>query len=239
MNFQNDIKKIGELKATFRHNVVNHKKLYPKSSVILAISAGQEYHENEKLLATINLINRVGFKKCTIMLGDTLQRHNIFLEKNTNMEEAHRDGRKLGDEWLQRNERFYKKLQIPYEIIRWDEWLSHRDYQKHRAKIDHLFENNEEFRLGFLNSINQFIDRYKKHSHGSDDLFDHQKVFSLCLEYLKEECAIIMPLWAQHSYNFIIYPSSMLDAMRVTFEKLVEPFHQNVLHWLSLRFKRK
>ena len=42
----------------------------------LAISVGQPYHEGIQLETAVNLIDNT-FTQCTIVLGDSLQRHNL------------------------------------------------------------------------------------------------------------------------------------------------------------------
>lgn len=230
------LEKDGILRATFRHNQPNHKIIYQNSKVILLISIGQEYHEGEKFNATINLINRSGFKKCFIMLGDSIQRHNILINDFDNENAAHIQANKLGDEWLERNKPIYGKLKIPYEITRWDRWLRHPSYNEYRMVVNKLYQRDDEFRRQCLKAVNQFLSRFKKNN---SKLVDDERAFKLCLEYLLEECAIIIPLWARDAYEFLIYPSEILDGMKATHDILVSPLYPNVLYWLSLRFKRK
>lgn len=43
---------------------------------VLAVSVGQEYHEEQKLSSTVHLINKSGFSRVKVVVADTLQRHN-------------------------------------------------------------------------------------------------------------------------------------------------------------------
>ncbi len=56
----------GGLKVAFKCPA-NFKSLFKNSECSLTISVGQEYHEGNKLLATINAINKA-FKCCHVMI---------------------------------------------------------------------------------------------------------------------------------------------------------------------------
>ena len=226
-------KKQHGLKATFRHNPHGHKTTYPQSSTILLISVGQHYHEDEKFAATIDLINRSKFKKCDIMLGDSIQRHNMFTVHDEPSEIIHKKSIVLGDEWLERNKKFYNELSMPYQIFRWDMWLKDPNYKKYRMVIDELYNNDPVVHQAFQESINEFLSRYTKQFSN----FNKETACINCLEYLKEECAIIIPLWSELNYEFLIYPCNMLKAMAAIKEKLMPT--SDHLYWLSLRFKRR
>jgi tRNA-dependent cyclodipeptide synthase len=231
--------KAGNLEVTFRHSPPNYQKVFPNSTAILAISIGQKYHEAEKFEATIKLMNRSNFQKCVIMLGDTLQRHNLLIDDFDDEKAAHIQASKLGDEWIERNKLIYSKLQTSYEIIRWDAWLMHPLYKECREKVNELYRTDNLFKIECLKTATQFMERYQKRMQLQQKQINMERALELCLEYLLEECAIIMPLWARYSYNFLIYPS-MPDGMLATYNALVKPYYpSNILHWLSFRFKRK
>ena len=230
---------IGKIKVKLQHGLSNRKETFVHSKIALDISVGQEYHEGEKFEATIDLINHFKFAQCHIMIGDSLQRYNMCIDGFYDIEKAHIQANKLGDEWLERNFQFYSRLQMPYEIIRWDTWLNHPDYKKHREAVNYLYDHDEDYRQAFARSIDKFLTRYQKHAQelGRKQI-DYEKAFKLCLEYLQEECAIMMPLWASYAYDFIVYPSKMPDAVLATHDKFVKPINPNLLVRLSLAFKR-
>lgn len=230
---------VRKLKAKFKHGLSYYRESFNSAKVILAISVGQKYHEGEKFEATIDLVNRSKFEQCSIMVADSLQRYNLCIDGGDDIETAHIEANKWGDEWLKRNFAIYSRLQMPYEIIRWDTWLNHPDYKKHREAVNYLYDHDEDYRQAFARSIDKFLTRYQKHAQelGRKQI-DYEKAFKLCLEYLQEECAIMMPLWASYAYDFIVYPSKMPDAVLATHDKFVKPINPNLLVRLSLAFKR-
>jgi hypothetical protein len=93
----------------------------------LAISVGQAYHEGEKLRATLQWIGRHAgnwFKACEIVIGDSLQRHNLVDLSCMRLGEAAARARAEGDRWLERNESALRTLPMPLRLIRWDEVLA-------------------------------------------------------------------------------------------------------------------
>jgi len=58
------------------------------------------------------------------------------------------------------------------------------------------------------------------------------------LQYLIEELPIVMPLWAQMGYDFIIYPKPITPAMKKTYELFVENRYDAKCQWLYMRFKK-
>lgn len=229
-------KKEPALRATFRHNVKNSKLIYNDSTVILLISPGQEYHEGEKFAATIDLINRSGFKECLIIIGDTNYRHTLKIIDASSDDVLYLKAQEVGEQWLTRNYKFLGQLQMNYKITRWASWFAHPTYEEHRKTVDYFYEHDLKFREAFLKSANEFVARIMERQ---NMIVSYEEAINASLEYLKEECAIIMPVWAELGFNIIIYPSNMLEAMEKTYETIVKPNMGDHLIWLPLRFKRK
>ena len=188
-------------KAYFKHSNPIAKIPSPETKkIILLISVGQPYHESNYLSAAINLINKEHFGFCTIAVADTLQRHNYCLKLS--QDEAYNLAEEKGEAWRKRNSGILSTLNIDNELINWDTWLNHPSYSYFRKKIDDLYSLDEDYKQGIDNTINSFALRVtKRQQYPAEEsrLFE-----ALCLEYIREECAIIMPLWASLKYDFII-----------------------------------
>jgi hypothetical protein len=166
---------------------------------ITHISVGQDYHEGAKFAETMSLINRT-FSQCKTMLCDSLQRHTLKLKFPELDEDAlYEKAMQEGDRWLDRNQTVFKQMTIPHEIIRWDTWLEHPDYPKNRDIIEKLYADNKAYRAAVGRTIDKFLVRFQKR----DPNLDYEKAFNICLPYLKEECAIIIPIWVQENCEFI------------------------------------
>jgi tRNA-dependent cyclodipeptide synthase len=124
----------------------------------LSLSLGQPYHEGDKLQSTLFWINR-NFCRCLIDVADTLQRYNAIVEHGFTNEEAMTFTRFQGDEWIKRNKRYLDELTIPYEIVRWEKWITHRDYPETRQKIGDIFNKNPIFRKAVEEEAGRFLER--------------------------------------------------------------------------------
>lgn len=205
---------------------------FQEAHCCLAISVGQPYHEETRLDTAINLIDE-NFSRCTISLGDTLQRHNMLDPENPNFDH-YTAAKKAGDEWLERNLEKIKRLSIPYEIKRWDEWLKQDSFLTQLALLKATYHNDETFRQGFEITVSIFVDRLRKRNSN----LNIEQAQANSRAFLFEECAIIMLMWQKENFNYIAYPGEMIDALRVTRDKFVEPYDNNLLKWLPLKFKR-
>lgn len=205
---------------------------YIDKKIILLISVGQPYHESKYLSAVISLINKENFGFCTIAIADTLQRHNYSL--TLTLDNAYELAKEKGKDWKIRNSAILSKLNVENEVISWDYWLAHPLYLSFKEKINFSYSSECDYRNSIDITINSFTQRLLKRQ--PELRFNEERFKILCLEYIKEECAIIMPLWASLGYDFIIYPKPMTIAMETTYNKFVDKSIEKV-NWLSLLFK--
>lgn len=208
------------------------KEEFASGEAALLISVGQPYHEGEKMWAMMSFIEK-SFKKCNIMVNDSLQRHTIMLNDTSNLtnEEAYKKSIEDGREWVERNSKFFKSLGIPYELHYWNTWLNHGEYAFYKNKIDDLYKNDQEFKFNMDVTIKEFIVR----NQAMADIKGVDQVYNFCLEYLLEECAIIMGVWQNLDYNFILYPGKMISILKYTRSILVK---EDILYWLHVKFRR-
>lgn len=223
------------IKASFRECPLEDRKLFQNSSCLMPISVGQAIHEGRKFIAVLQLINRT-FKKCTILVDDTVQRHTrkiLFPEKNDSL--LYEETLLEGDEWLARNSHTFSELNIPYDIQRWDRWLKHSQFDEQLQKVKDLYQLNSDFHNEINLNIKDYLERHKKHY--PNEYFNQSHAFNCCLTYLQEECAI-MSLWVYGGYDFEVYPSGRNRAMAATYKYLIAPFYPNLLKPVALRFKK-
>ncbi len=211
------------------------KQKFFSSSCSVTISIGQKSQEGYKLAATLNSINK-HFNQCYIMVCDTLQRHTLAIDNNLKKKELYHLAKEMGDNWLINNSSYFELFNIPYQVIRWDTWLAQPDYQNKRVLIDSLFDEKKEYQQSFYQVVDQFCERYKKR-HKSENV-NLAFLYSCCLEYLKEECAVML-LWADQGYNFEVYPSKRNQAMEATYEYLIKPSSLNILRPIALEIRTK
>ncbi|WP_019217707.1 hypothetical protein [Legionella tunisiensis] len=222
------------IKASFRENPPEERKLFPQSTCLMPISVGQAIHEGAKFEAVIKLIN-ASFKQCTILVDDSVQRHTIGIMNHVSPDELYQLAVAEGDAWLMRNEVAYSQLTIPYDIMRWDDWYNSSHYIDSHLRVQNEYDLNELYQKAIDANIDDFLTRYLSRFNPED--IDHERAFKLCLDYLIEECAV-MCLWTEKAYDFEVYPSGRNKAMAATYDYLIKPYYPNRLRPVALRFKK-
>lgn len=208
------------------------RKIFKSSTAALLVSVGNPSLEGEKLWAMVNFINK-SFKKCSIMVNDSLQKYTIALNECDNfcLDEAYKKSIQRGKEWVGRNSLFLNSLVIPSKIHYWNEWLGLQEYTFYRSKIDYLYKNDVEFKNSMHATIQEFITR----NQGGISRVGLERFYSFCLQYLLEECAVIMGVWQNCEYDFILYPGKIIDILKYTHSSLV---CSKMLYWLHIKFRR-
>jgi len=221
-----------KVKVNFRCRPEFKSKI--KNSIALVhISVGQNYHEGEKFIATMDLINET-FKYCYVMLCDSLQRHSLKLKySNLSDSELYRLALEKGDEWLIRNGNILKALTIPYKIYRWDFWLSHPDYAKYKIEVDKLYYHHQKFQQAVKATIEKYLARQ------NIERSKHEKAFNLCKQYILEECPILIPLWAKTNANFVVYPRFRTPIMTLMHDLYINSKQSTLLNEIALKFHRR
>ena len=210
-----------------------YKHLFDQSLCSLTISVGQDNHEGNKFLSTLHQINK-NFKACIIAVCDTLQRHTLSIHYKSSSDELYTIAKQQGCNWLIRNKSAIELLTIPYKIIRWSEWLHSPLYQSKRVIIDALYESNKNYRSSIIKAVELFLGRY---SH-REPVLNYEQAFNYSLEYLKEECAVML-LWVDLGINFEIYPSKRNLAMAATYDHLIAPIYKNILIPVALDIRSR
>lgn len=225
------------VKVTFRCDELV-KPLLKNSTCLVHISVGQDYHEGEKFIATMDLINDT-FQSCILVICDTLQRYSLkIFNPDLTEEDAYSQSLKSGQQWLSRNENAFNYLNIPFKLFGWDHWLNDSDYMNFRKEIENLYKNNEEYRYAIQSTIDKFLKRHSKILSTSDR---YRKAFELSEAYLMEEMPVLVPLWAKTNCNFVIYPRQRSKAMAITLDYFLQnnKINFNVLNEISLKFNRR
>ncbi|MBV8604305.1 MAG: hypothetical protein JO224_06420 [Pelomonas sp.] len=199
---------------------------------VLLVSVGQDYHEGDKLAATVELLNRCELAHCTIAVADTLQRHN---EPEPDPARAQCLAHAAGTHWLRRNDAILGALRPNCEVLRWDDARADAAYPGWCRAVRRAHAESAPYRAALQQTVDAFVQRAAKRC---PDV-DCGELAGKCLSYLLEECPIIMPLWASQGCDYVVYPQPMTAAMRATRELFVRERYPGKARWLSLRFKRR
>ena len=222
-------------KVSFKQCSASKKAKFATSKCIMPISVGIKVHEGAKFFGTMRLINS-HFQSCALLIDDSIQRYTMKIETpHLSLDDLHIKAVELGDEWLERNKRFYESLTIPYKIIRWDDWVNHKNFKEFYDKVEMLYTTDATYKLAIHNNIKDFISRRYLNLMPPD--FNKEHAFDCCLQYLKEECSV-MCLWALEQFDFEVYPSGRNNAMTATYEKIIKKLYPDLLESVSLYFKK-
>ncbi len=202
------------------------------SHCVVPISVGQKYHEDKRMESTLDLINR-SFKKCTILVCDTLQRYSHFsMINDKTFEEVTEYSLKAGDEWIKRNQPYIDKLTIPTVVERWDMWLDHKEFNNYKHQINSLYLTDDDFKRVLDGAVLKYVERLFIR----DNNADLEKAKEMSMQYLKEESAIFFLATKTNNFNYFIYPT-IIDLLDVLFEKLEYKnlCHRCYLHGLNFK----
>ena len=209
-----------------------YKSEFYRSSCCLTISVGQPAHEGEYLCTTIESVSKC-FSSCIIIVGDTLQRHNLQILTALSDDQANLKAEQLGKQWYERNADMLNNLRIPMKVVYWDYWRYHINFQNKLMIIKNLYQKNVEFQQCIYDVAQEFINRnINKIAVISDIAFD------LCKEYLLEECAGML-LWADDGIHFDVYPNNRNNAMNFVYRDVISNYDSSLVRHLRIKFKSR
>jgi hypothetical protein len=212
-----------ELKSQFAH-----------SDCLLTISVGQAAHEEEVFDVTMELVNR-SFASCTLLIDDSLQRHNMALNSTKDADFFYDISIREGDLWLQRNKKYYNSLTIPKRIFRWDKWLKHPKLSQCIKQVRVAIKDDAAYKKVFDKSIEDFLKKYSKRLHDINN-FDWQRARKLSYDFVTEECAALC-LWPELQCHFEAYPIKHNEAITVTRERFIAPHYPQLLQAVNIGFR--
>lgn len=123
----------------------------------LDVSLFNRYQEGAYLAGAYKWVS-ARFSDCIINLGDTLHRHNLRHQYAT-MDDAHEKSRNLGQDWLDNNELCLGALDIPYKIMRSDDWLVDPDFEPVHEAIWEFYYKDSAFQDVIADDIETFVAR--------------------------------------------------------------------------------
>lgn len=174
--------------------------------VRLQISVGQQYHEGEKLKATIDwAVAR--FKTVTVCVNDTLQRNTISFTEKITPSLAVTKAKLAGDSWITRNQERLNHSSIT--IKRWDEWINHSDYRDIYQELDHVYRTNNRFSSALKENINDFWQRRSDIDSATYSRERYPTFYEASRDYLLEEGAAFI-LMSKIKKGIDVYPGTIL-----------------------------
>lgn len=228
-------------KASFAGCPISDRKIFHLSKCIVPISlGGSKEHEGNKFAATVKLINS-HFKSCSLLIVDSIYRYTLKInyphETDTMLLQRSIDA---GDQWLERNEAACKLLTIPHRIIRWNEYLKHKNFNKHYKIVSELYKKDASYKKALDDSTEEYLTRHF-HANPEPRFISYEDAFQCCINYLKEECACVCVFGGDsfEEYEFQVYPTMLTTALTANYERFIKPNYPNLLRPVALRFHKK
>ena len=216
---------------TARQNIENY------NSCFLGISLQNPSFSTAKLVAITDWIaNR--FQKCIVVIGDSLHRITLQIDRKLNEKQAFSQAIFMGKEYINTEMTVFRRHAdtCHFEFIYCSEVQQLKDYKQYYEELQDLFAKNEKF----ANSVKSFsMEFVNRHMH----LCEHDKSYDfyeeICREYLLEELAIFSCLFKDQIYP-IFYPGSLS-----IFGEIAEGVHPDIpaclknIIYASLRLMRR
>ncbi len=127
---------------------------------------------------------RANFQRCCILLGDSLYRFTIQIQRNISSEEAARIAFTSGQKLV---EQVFSRLPCIPEIIRCSDILANPRFSEYLHEIQALYEINHTFRESLNNDAQTFVRRQEKKERLAISVSD---AVEIATSYLIEEIAV-------------------------------------------------
>lgn len=202
---------------------------------LMEISVGQDYHEGDKLRATVRWING-HFSQVHICLGDTLHRHNLMFERCEDETRAAIESRLIGDAWLVRNAEILQGFTIPLSLSRWNDWLAAPRFAFTRSAIQQIFETQPCFKEAVLTDANRFISSKLRQGVLVNS---HDFALRKCVDLILEEIAGLALAFEEHG-PIDLYPGMQFESLRLlrSDASLGAPRHLHISRFVRIEFRK-
>lgn len=168
----------------------------------LQISVGNPKHSGDKFFALTEWA-AARFSHVTLIVSDTLQRHNIALYSNMDSENAYKLSLSQGDDWLSYNHKAIEN--IPNKTVtRWNDWLDRPGYDDIHTLIKTLYKSNADVQNVIQGRAMEFSARHAESLTGGP--VETQRI-ETSTRYIIEEVAAFA-LMFQEERAIDIYPGT-------------------------------
>ncbi|MDJ0714210.1 MAG: tRNA-dependent cyclodipeptide synthase [Prochloraceae cyanobacterium] len=228
-------------RAIYRANVTHvipefaRKEFKDSEHCFLALSLENESFSTAKLIAITDWISK-NFKKCTVIIADSLHRITLQINRGLKENRALNKALLLGREYIDKESVVFERHAntCHFDFVFCSEIQKSEDYFKYYEQLQHLFRHDKKF----ANSVESFARDFILRNFEQNAEYFERYVEMSCT-YLLEELAICAYL-VQYGLSVIIYPGSW-----GTIGEIVEGHHPDVPDCLkriipvSLRLRRR
>lgn len=207
-----------------------------KQTCFLGISLENKNFTPEKFIAMAKWINQ-RFSHCQILIGDSIHRITVGINKGLAPEQAYSHAMELGQSYIQQTKSVLaqQQYQTEFSFITCDEIQKSAEYHHNYNSLETLYSYSSQFKK----TVEEFAFHF--HRQHWEQLSEYQRQYCIhqSSHYFLEELAVFASL-SQQKNDIMIYPGS-LDALG----EIVEGKHQDIVEGLkqltvvSLTLKRR
>jgi tRNA-dependent cyclodipeptide synthase len=159
-------------------------------------------------------LRKMSFRKADLLIGDSIHRLNVELEKGVSEEDALRDSIELGTTYCERALEYMGAVGPFISWLRCSEIQKTPEYESLFARLLDVYRSSSEFSEIVKAMAMQFL----RGRRGAEEMFAGralgiQKAVDLSVDYLLEEMAIFAYLVEPHGAEVFAYPGRDLEAL--------------------------
>lgn len=174
----------------------------------LGISLESEKFSMSKLVGMTDWISK-HFKKCTVLIGDSIHRITLQINENLTEKQALNKALVLGREYVDNASYVFDNYteNCLFNVILCSEIQKSEDYFKYYEQLQNLIRQDEKFANSVKSSVKEFVLRHFEQNNANFDIY-----IKLSSKYLLEELAIFTCL-IKYDLSIIIYSGSLLKIL--------------------------
>ncbi len=196
-------------KASPNHIVpkVGVEELKKKGRCILGYSMENEKFEPQRFKAIVDWIN-TRFQECIVLIGDTIHRNTLMINRGLTPDEALAESKRMADEIMQREELVLNSLKggCTFRFMPGSYAQQSVGYLMVEQTLWNLFYQDDTFN----HSINKFASTFLSRRNQND-----AQLRLLSCTYLIEELAIVTML-IRDGWDIFVYPGSLDPFVEIT-----------------------
>lgn len=146
----------------------------------------------------------------TILIADTLIRHNFISLQGMNDRDALEAARLAGQNWYKQHSEYIRAIRSNGRTLHidfWNEWLKHSDYDQISSQYHSLYDKDELFKREVLRDAERFVNRRRE----LGEKHNWDLVYQLSTEFIMEELAV-HKLVHNIRGGYHAYPSNQLHS---------------------------
>lgn len=185
--------------------------LFARDQCCLGVSLQNVNFSAPRLAAIVDWVSR-HFRKCTVLIGDSIHRITIQLTKGIDESQAHSKALLLGRAFLDRDHSIFeaRRAECEFQFLHCSEVQTWHEYPLHYQRLSTLYREDESFAASVMGFAKAFA---QKRAIAQDQEMD--RCVSLSCQYLLEEMAVFACLVGR-GLPLIVYPGSIKSLVEIT-----------------------